>query len=233
MSLKNDTKIMEMMKELSIQQKELTKIVKANAADMSYLKENINLLREKFCDLSYKVDYGICSIDLASTTGSSSKSMPKVATTKTLTTEVKKKSTNIMSYFKEEYKLSIQTASNEFPQAEINRAKKNMAKILSDDEIEDLFKEHAADIKTKSKKKETLENFKAKILYSELIKPNEDKKKILRSLKEIDESANTVIEPEISEIVMDAEDAYEAAEETEEVIYDDAGDDEVDNSDED
>lgn len=171
MSSNTNKKLTETIDLLLNEVKELKKIIKAQNIDISIIKENTNLIQIKVSDLSCKIDYDISTLNITSS-----------KTLKSKVTDDKKPKLNIMSYFKLKYKTTPDSLDS----------------IISKKEIEDLFKRFADDIKAKGKKKDT-EAYKSTLIYKELLKLSPEKTKLLRAMKETEESNNTIVDPEIVE----------------------------------
>jgi hypothetical protein len=97
-----------------------------------------------------------------------------------------------MSYFKLKYKTDPSSLDS----------------IISKKEIDDLFKKYADELKSKGKKKDA-ETFKATLIYKEILKPSAEKTKLLRAMKETEESNNTIVDSEIIENIIDDSDVEE------------------------
>ncbi|MGL5935647.1 MAG: hypothetical protein ACRCZI_08480 [Cetobacterium sp.] len=154
------------------------------------INERVNFMMALFSDLSAKVDLNICSTGIAS------------ASAKGVSTTSDKKPQNVMMFFKSKFKLSLQEPSKIVSKEEIEEACEFIYKIVTESEVEELYEANESDMKLKSKKKETLDTFKTNLVYKELIKDNDRKKDLIKSLKD-DENNNP--EPEIEEIEVELE----------------------------
>lgn len=143
---------------------------------LSLLTELVHLMHAKISDISSKQDFSL------NISPNKIKSINK-----TEDSDVSKQpKLNVMGYFKLKYCESPDLVSN----------------IVSSSEAEKLFKLHTEEL-SKKKKKDALDKTKASLIYKHIIKDNKDKIKILRSMKEKEESNNTVINSEISENIID------------------------------
>lgn len=169
MAVQSNKKLVDTLELLLSEVKDLKKIISSHSTDLSIIKENSNLIQLKVSDLSCKIDFDISTLNI---TTSKNKTVDKE----------KEKKLNIMTYFKIKY--------NEFPDS--------LESIVSKKEIDELFKLHSNDIKLKGKKKED-NIYKAGLIYRELFKSDNNRLKLLRAMKETEESNNTVVDPEIVE----------------------------------
>jgi len=181
MSTSVNKKLTETIDLLLSEVKDLKKIIKTQNIDINIIKENTNLIQIKVSDLSCKIDYDISTLNITSS-----------KTQKNKIADDKKPKLNIMSYFKLKYKTNPDSLDS----------------IISKKEIEDLFKRFADDIKAKGKKKDT-ETYKSTLIYKELLKTSSEKTKLLRAMKETEESNNTIVDPEIVENNIDEDDDEE------------------------
>jgi hypothetical protein len=179
--------------------KELKKIMKLTSVDINILKENSNMVLAKVSDLSCKIDLDISTLNIQNGNTIKKSAPAKVSSNKD---DILERKLNIMTFFKAKFKDDFDSLKN----------------IITKDEIDKLFKEHQFEIDGKAKKKDVLDKFKAGLVYKELIKPNDDKMKKLRSLKEREESEKSKLEPEINESIYDIE---------EDVIPDVVNDDDI------
>lgn len=136
--------------------------------------QQLNLFIQKQSDMSSKLD--ILLNDPSAKTKSATKVKGAESTTKP------NKWHTITAYFKDKYCNDIESISH----------------LLDDDECEQVCNTYSKELGKKNKK--DLANAKAGYIYKCLIKDNKEKVKILRSLKERDESNSIVIDPEITEI---------------------------------
>jgi hypothetical protein len=158
--------------------KEIKSDIKLLKSDISIDRELINLIHIKVSDLSSKVDLDISTLNITN------KNTTKK--TNTSTESEKKTKPNVMVFFKNKFKSDPESISFLYTKAELDK----------------LFKDHADDIRKKSSKKETGDNFKAGLVYKYLIKEHADTKnrvKKLKDLKESEESAEVVVSPEVLE----------------------------------
>lgn len=158
--------------------KEIKSEIKLLKNDASIDRELINLIHIKTSDLSSKIDLDISTLNI--TTKNTTKK------TNTSTESEKKTKPNVMVFFKSKFKNDPDSVSFLYTQAELDK----------------LFKDHADDIRKKSSKKETGDNFKAGLVYKHLIKEHADTKnrvKKLKDLKEAEENAEVVVSPEVLE----------------------------------
>jgi hypothetical protein len=180
MSSTSNKKLVDMIELLLSEVKDLKKIIKTHSIDLNIIKENSNLIQLKVSDLSCKVDLDISTLNITS------KSSNRVKV------DDKKTKLNIMSYFKLKYKTDPSSLDS----------------IISKKEIDDLFKKYADELKSKGKKKDA-ETFKATLIYKEILKPSAEKTKLLRAMKETEESNNTIVDSEIIENIIDDSDVEE------------------------
>lgn len=170
MSTPSTKKLTDLVELLLGEVKDLKKIIKTQNIDINIIKENSNLIQVKVSDLSCKIDYDISTLNITST-----KTLKKVVEDKT-------PKVNIMSYFKIKYKSMPESLES----------------IVSKKEVDELLVIHDANLKKKDKKTD-IETTIANLIYKELIKPSDKKMKLLRTMKETEESNNTVVDSEIIE----------------------------------
>jgi hypothetical protein len=194
----NNKQLLDIIEKVFNEVKEIKKMIALHNIDLNIIKENSNLTHFKVSNLSSKVDLDISTLNITST-----ETVVKNNTSNS-TGSIKKKQ-NIMAYAKTKFK--------DDPDM--------IYKIVGKEAIEELFEKHADELKAKSKKKETLETFKAALVYKELIKENSDNLAKLRSIKEDEESGNVVSAPEINENIIIKKDKGKS------IVRDD-GDDEDD-----
>lgn len=163
----NGKKILETIEEvlkeitsLKKQVKDLEKSVKQKENQSNIDSETLQHIHSVVSDISCKLDEGTHSIATTST---------KKSTTKSSKTSDSKPKLNIMTFFKQKYK--------EDPDS--------MKKIVSKEEIEKLFKDHADELG--KKKKNTLQQAQVSLIYKELIKDSSDKLEKLRKFKKQEE----------------------------------------------
>lgn len=170
-----------------------------------------NLINARVSDLNTKKD-----LEMSLTTVSSSKASSKGSKAGPSTDGDKKKTQNIMEFFKEKFSTDQEI----------------LLDIVSQSELDELYLKHADDIKSKSKKPETLEKFKASLVYKTFIKDDENKKKKLRNLKDKEESNNIVIKSEMTEnVIEDIESVNENEPEDDEPDHEPESDDHASDSD--
>jgi hypothetical protein len=167
----SDKKLSDAIDLILAEVKDLKKIIKAHGIDLSIIKENSNLIQLKVSDLSCKVDMDISTLNITS-----------CKTLKGKPVDDKKVKLNITSYFKLKY----------------TTMPESLEAIVSKAEINALFEKFASEIKAKGKKKDS-DPFKITLIYREILKNNADKIKLLRAMKETEESSNTVVDSEIVE----------------------------------
>lgn len=208
MSSASNKKLLELVEKMYSEIKDLKQIVKTHGTSINMINENVKFIHVKVSDLSCKVDFDISTLNITS-----SKATTKSLKNNASTDSDKKPKLNIMSYFKGKYKLSIQVPGFVDPVTKVQYTKENIdaanaviSQIVTKAEINKLFENYTDEIKAKSKKKDTLETFKASLIYKELIKENTNKVAMLRSLKDSEESDNTVINPEIVENIIEMDD---------------------------
>lgn len=154
--------------------KEILSIKSSIAVD----RELMNLIHVKISDLSSKVDLDISTLNITTKTTTKKSN--------TVTESEKKTKPNVMVFFKNKFKTDPELVSFLYTQSELDK----------------LFKDHADDIRKKSSKKETGDNFKAGLVYKHLIKDHADSKnrvKKLKDLKETEENSEIVVNPEVLE----------------------------------
>ena len=161
--------------------KEITEIkldFKSLKSDIATNREMLNLIHVMLSDLSSKVDLDISTLNI--TTKNSTKK------SNTATESEKKTKPNVMVFFKNKFKTDPESVSFLYTQSELDQ----------------LFKDHADDIRKKSLKKETRDNFKAGLVYKHLIKDHADSKnrvKKLKNMKEAEENSEVIVSPEVLE----------------------------------
>jgi len=160
------------------EQKVLKSDIKSLNTKLDIVIELLNLIHIKTSDLSSKIDLDISTKNITTKN--------TIKKTNTTTESEKKTKPNVMVFFKNKFKSDPESISFLYTKAELDK----------------LFKDHADDIRKKSSKKETEDNFKAGLVYKYLIKEHADTKnrvKKLKDLKESEESAEVVVSPEVLE----------------------------------
>lgn len=183
MSSKNDEKLLMSILEES---RDIKRLVIELQKALAINDEKTNLIHAQVSDLSIKADFGICAnittIDKKATAAASTPSG---------------KRPNKMVFFKQKFKLSLQEPSKTVPLKEIEEAKLLISKIVSEEELNDVFEANIDEIKAKKKKDEII-TVKANIAYRELIKSDESKKTLIGILQD-EEMSSDIVDPEITE----------------------------------
>lgn len=158
--------------------KEIKSDIKEIKSDNSSNRELIERINFIISDLSSKTDLGLTTLNI------NTKSTTKKINTST--ESEKKKSPNVMVFFKNKFKTDPES----------------MNFLYSQDELDELYKENATEIRKKSKNKETELNCKARLAYKHFVKDHSDsvnRTKILKNIQKTEENSEIVIAPEILE----------------------------------
>ncbi len=175
MSASANTK--KLLEDIFAEIKSIKKIQKDRLIKEDANEELLHLILQQLNDLSVKKDLEINMMSVKI----DAEKLPKKKSSGTTVKNSEKKKMNIMAYFK--YKF---IEDPEF-----------LYDIVSKEEIEATLL--AKESELKSKKKGTLDQAKASIIYKELISKNKDRQTHLRTKKEQEEELETVLEEEIVE----------------------------------
>jgi hypothetical protein len=170
----------------------IKKIQKTDEEKLDLMVESINRIHIISSDLSCKLDLTTSSMNIQT-------AKPAVKKTKSSDKEPAKKM-NIMSYCKAKYKEGIAAFNN----------------IITEEDVAELFEKHSAELKTK--KKANLESTKANLIYKELIRKNDKKLDMLKSMqkKEEEELEFARSQREMIEQDLDDEDGLKSYDEDDE-----------------
>lgn len=189
------------MEKLLTENTELKEKIEEVIKDNKIIKETALRSQQLLSDFNTKADFSLATFNVVGA-GSSTK-VTKTATSST-NKDIKKQ--NIMAYFKEKCILSLQTPGKNASEEEIEDAKRKICEIIPKKELEQFYKDNVTKInenKAKSKKKDDHNKFIAGLIYANVIKDSKEKKQKLKSIKEAEEDANIVINPEITENTME------------------------------